>query len=166
MRLAFCFFIFLCSGKAFSLEQPSGQVILSVSGDIKTYNANNRADFDLAMLNTLPQVSVTTHNPWTDGEHTYTGFSVMDLLKQLKNSGSHLKFTALNQYQAEIPLSDFTEHGAIMATHRDGLPMSIRNLGPIMVIYPFDQNSDLKIEQYYGRSIWQIKEMRSFSITE
>lgn len=166
MRLLFLISILLFSHTSFALESPKGQVILSISGDIKVHNNANRADFDLTMLKSLPQVSVTTHNPWSEGQHTYTGFSITALLKQLENSGSRLKITALNHYQTEIPLSDFVELGAIFATHKDGQPMSIRNLGPIMVIYPFDQNEELKIEQYYGRSIWQIRQIESFSTLE
>jgi hypothetical protein len=66
----------------------------------------------------------------------------------------------------EIPLSDFVVNGAIFATHQDGKPMSVRKLGPIMVIYPFDQREDLKSEVFYGRSIWQVDRIESIVLTE
>ena len=35
--------------------------------------------------------------------------------------------------------------------------MSIRDKGPIFMIYPFDKNPELYNEKYFSRSVWQIK---------
>ncbi|NLQ17200.1 hypothetical protein HGG82_06115 [Marinomonas sp. M1K-6] len=149
-----------------ALPSPSGRVLLTVSGAIQQTNAGEEAHFDMAMLQALPQHTVTTHNPWAKGLHTYRGFSAVDLLARLESQGTRLQVTALNQYMTEIPLEDFTEQGAIFATHQDGKPMSLRNLGPIMVIYPFDQHEELKSEVFYGRSIWQIYRIKSVILKE
>ena len=44
----------------------------------------------------------------------------------------------------------------ILATKRDGAMMSVREHGPIFVIYPFDQEPDLYNEKYFSRSVWQV----------
>ena len=159
-------FISCMSIASHAADLPKGRVLLTVSGAIETAGLQQESTFDLAMLNSLPQYTVTTHNPWTKGVHTYQGFSAADLLKQLGSTATLLQITALNEYMTEIPLSDFTEHGAILATYLDGKPMSVRNLGPIMMIYPFDEHEELKSEMFYGRSIWQIDRIKAIVGTE
>lgn len=160
LNLLILLFLGVMSVMAYAAEKPKGRVLLTVSGAIDDTNPEQEFAFDLAMLATLPQHSITTHNPWTKGLHTYQGFSVLDLFPNLKNSGTIFQVTALNEYMTEIPLSDFSENGAIFATHIDGKPMSVRNLGPIMVIYPFDDHEELKSEMFYGRSIWQVDRIK------
>ncbi|WP_394180696.1 hypothetical protein [Marinomonas posidonica] len=159
-------FVGLISLPSLALEQPKQRIILTVEGDFENTNANQAANFDLPMLTALPQYSVTTKNPWTKGAHSYRGFSAADLLETLKAKGTMLEVTALNKYMTKVPVEDFKINGAIFATHRDGVPMSVRNLGPIMVIYPFDHNPNLKSEVYYGRSIWQIQHIKIAPLAE
>lgn len=161
--LAFLLLLSTFSVFTYAQDTPKGRVILTVTEDQK--NATDYP-FDMAMLQGLPHYSVTTHNPWTKGKHTYRGFSAADLVAHLGLSGNWLQVTALNHYMTEIPLSDFIENGAIFATHLDGKPMKVRNLGPIMVIYPFDDRPELKSERFYGRSIWQIKRIKLMQLTE
>ena len=166
MRLLFPS-VFLClifmSIATHASEIPNNKTILTVS---RAINAERQVKFDIIMLQTLPQYSITTHNPWAKGLHTYQGFSAIDLLKRLGSQSTLIQVTALNDYMTEIPVSDFAENGAIFATHQDGKPMSVRNLGPIMVIYPFDERKELKSELFYGRSIWQILHIKAIAITE
>ncbi len=160
--------LLLCSLStlSYALEKPTGRTILSVSGAIETTNTNDSASFDLNMLNALPQHTVVTENPWAEGVHTYRGFSVASLLEKIGNKGNLLQVFAMNGYMTEIPINDFLEKGAIFATHQDGKNMSIRNLGPIMVIYPFDSQPELRNEIFYSRSIWQINKIKSIVTTE
>lgn len=158
-RLMLLLFFPLISSSLFALEAPQGQVIMTVSGAIENTNAGDVAEFDEHMLSSLPQYHFTTHTPWTHTAHTYTGFSAKDLLELLKSKGTMLHITALNQYITDIPLSDFTDHGAIFAIYKDGQPISVRKLGPIMVLYPFDKHKELRNEPYYWRSIWQVNQV-------
>ena len=64
---------------------------------------------------------------------------------------------ALNDYAIEIPLSDFSEHGAILALKQDGRYMEVADKGPLFVIYPFDDKPELKSEIYFSRSVWQVR---------
>ena len=47
----------------------------------------------------------------------------------------------------------------ILAIKMNGEPMTVRNKGPLFLIYPFDTNPDLYNEKYFNRSVWQIKEI-------
>ena len=35
--------------------------------------------------------------------------------------------------------------------------MPVREKGPLFVVYPFDDSSELRSSTYYERSIWQLK---------
>ncbi|WP_421847114.1 molybdopterin-dependent oxidoreductase [Marinomonas sp.] len=166
LNLFVLLFLSVISMASYASDQPQGRILLIVSGAIDAATPEKELVFDLAMLGTLPQYSIATHTPWAKGLHTYQGFSAVDLLQRLGSSGTLLQITALNEYMTEIPLSDFVDNGAIFATHQDGKPMSIRNLGPIMVIYPFDEHEKLKSELFYGRSIWQVNRVKIMMITE
>ena len=160
MRFLPCFiglFMMIHFSSAYALDPPKGPTVLSLTGTIEKTNAPQEAQFDMAMLEKLPQKSFTTSAPWTNKKNTYTGFSAADLLKLVDSKGTLLRITALNQYTIDIPVSDFVKHGAIFAIQEDGHPISIRNLGPILVIYPFDTNPNLQNETYYWRSIWQAR---------
>jgi hypothetical protein len=67
------------------------------------------------------------------------------------------RFVALNDYKVEIPLADAHEHDVIVARLLDGQPMSVRQKGPLFVIYPFDEKPALRTAAYFSRCIWQLK---------
>jgi hypothetical protein len=139
------------------LAAPTGDVILEVTGMIDHTNGDGTADFDMAMLNALANHTTQTHTPWYDGARSFGGPLGSALLDAVGAHGTTLKVTALNDYVSEIPVSDFTDYQVILATTLDGEPMSVRDKGPIFVIYPFDEQPTLNNETYYGRSAWQVK---------
>jgi len=147
------------SSLSYSLELPTTRTLLTVSGLISNTNKDSDAIFDRYMLDKLPRDSVSTHTPFNEGKHTYTGFKAEDFFELLGVEGENLSVIALNDYMIDIPIKDFTEIGAIFATHMDGVPMTVRNKGPIMIVYPFDDNPKLKNESYYGRAIWQVNQI-------
>ena len=67
-----------------------------------------------------------------------------------------LRATAINDYTVEIPVSDAVEGGPIIAYSVDGKPMSVRDKGPLWVIYPYDSGAQYRSEVIYSRSIWQL----------
>lgn len=139
-----------------ALEAPSGPVLLKVTGDIKITNVDDEAHFDRAMLEALPQHETRTHLPWYDGRSVYRGPLLRDLLSAVGSTGSLLRVSALNDYVSEIPVSDAMEHDVILAMSRDGVPMRVRDQGPLFVIYPFDDFPELYTEVYLHRSVWQV----------
>ena len=143
--------------KAEGLAAPTGRVILTVDGAVANTNAGASAQFDLAMLESLPQLTIRTVTPWTEGQTEFTGPRGSELLTAVGARGRTVVATAINDYQVEIPLTDFTDIAMILATRRDGKPMRVRDKGPIWVIYPWSDRPELKTEIYHSRSIWQLK---------
>jgi hypothetical protein len=137
-------------------------VVLQITGAIANTNDGKAADFDMGMLGGLTSRSITTTTPWYDGRKTFAGPLGSAILNSVGASGTMLRVTAINDYVTEIPVSDFKDYPVILATSLDGQPMSVRDKGPIFVIYPFDQSPQLNNETYYGRSAWQVKSIEVF----
>lgn len=155
--------LFACTpALAETLAKPAGKVVLEVSGKIANTNDGDTADFDMEMLNGLTSRTTVTHSPWYDGARTFSGPLGSSLLNAVGATGSTLKVVALNDYVTEIPVSDFIDNAVILATTIDGTPMSVREKGPIFIIYPFDEQPALNNETYYGRSAWQVKSIEVY----
>lgn len=159
LKLCSLFICLIFSSVSYALELPSTRTLLTVSGLISNTNQDSDAIFDRYMLDQLPRDSISTHTPWNEGKHTYSGFKAEAFFDLLGIEGENLSLIALNDYMIEIPVQDFTKTGAIFATHMDGVPMTVRNKGPVMIIYPFDDQPKLKNESYYGKSIWQVNQI-------
>ncbi len=74
--------------------------------------------------------------------------------------GSSVTVVALNDYVTTVPTSDFARHAPILAFKQNGEYMKVRDKGPLFIIYPFDSKPELKADQFYARSVWQVKSMK------
>lgn len=114
-------------------------------------------EFSRQELEALPQKTVATKTPWTDGISEFSGPLLRDVLQIIGRSGPGLRCTALNDYSITIPIEDTEKYSMILAMRRDGKNMSTRDKGPLWVIYPWSDNESLWKETYFGRSIWQLR---------
>lgn len=148
----------LTATAALALDAPTGPVVLTVKGTISNTNAGDTAQFDLAMLEALKGRKGEMETPWTEGTVIFEGPLLREILAAVGATGTSLKVRALNDYAADVPAED-AKLDTILATKLDGKPMSIRDKGPLMLVYPFDLDADLYNEKYFSRSVWQIKEI-------
>lgn len=139
-----------------SLPAPSGEVILTVRGDIAVTNGHAEAALDKAMIEAMGVVTMHTGTIWTDGTSEFQGVELANLLAHLGADGSILRLSALNDYAVEFPASEAVEGGPMLAFRMDGKDLSPRDKGPLWMIYPYDVNSAYKNEVSYSRSIWQL----------
>jgi hypothetical protein len=144
---------------AFALDKPTGDVILTITGHVANPNAGKTAQFDAAMLDKLASRTGQMETPWTTGKVTFSGPLLRAVLDEAGADGSKLTVKALNDYAVDIPMDDAKTLDTMLATTMDGSPMSVRDKGPLFLIYPFDLNPDLYNEKYFARSVWQIKEI-------
>ena len=143
-------------GRAASLPPPKGDVILTIDGAIANTTDGKQAEFDLAGLEALGLTAVETSTPWTDGVVRYEGVLARDLMKHVGATGGRLVATALNDYVAEIPLSDLTDYDVILAVKADGQYLPVRDKGPIFIVYPLDSDTALLNNTIYSRCVWQL----------
>lgn len=143
-------------GAAAALEPAEGEVLLTVTGAIGQTNAGEAAEFDLALLEGLGSVVIETTTIWTDGLQTFEGVELIDLLAAIEAEGTSLRAIAHNDYAVDIPVADAVEGGPIVAFLRNGDEMSIREKGPLWVVYPYDSTPEYQSETIYSRSVWQL----------
>lgn len=142
---------------ALALDAPNTRPILTVSGKIAVKNAGETARFDMKMIEALPQHSFTTSTPWFAKPVKFTGPLLADLLAAVKASGTTLSAMAINDYTIDIPMSDVEKYKVIVARLLNDKPMTVREKGPLFVVFPFDSAPELRNSTYYERSIWQLK---------
>jgi hypothetical protein len=151
--------IFVPGLSAFEMapEAPKGAVILTVNGKIGVKNTPDAAVFDAALLDALPQKSFVTKTPWFKEPVKFTGPLLKDVLQALKADGKTVNATALNDYKVAIPMADALKYDVLLARQINGRVITVREKGPVFIIYPFDSFPELRNLTYYSRSIWQVK---------
>ncbi|MCW1918737.1 molybdopterin-dependent oxidoreductase [Rhodobacter sp. KR11] len=140
------------------LAPPEGDIILTVSGLDPAMAPDGVLAFDRAGLAALGPVSFSTTSIWTEGRHAFTGIPLWTLAQKL-NLPPDAKVTlrAMNDYQVDIPLTETTPQAPLLAYEMDGKPMSVRDKGPIWVVYPYDADPRaFQTVTVFARSIWQL----------
>jgi hypothetical protein len=140
-----------------ALAPPRDRVILSVTGRIERANAPDRADFDRAGLERLGMTEIVTSTDWTQGKKRFEGPLVRDVLTAVGASGTSVYAVALNGYRFEIPVADFARYPVILALKSDGQYMSVREKGPIWIVYPQDQHPELDNAATKNKWIWNLR---------
>ncbi len=147
------------------LAQPSGPVILTVSGAITRGNASDAqggklAHFDRAMLEALGQAGFETSTPWHKGVVRFDGVPGKALMQAVGAKPDGMaQAVALNDYASAVPVADFLNHGLLLALKLNGSYMTVRDKGPLFIVYPFDGDAALRHESYYTRSVWQLRRL-------
>jgi hypothetical protein len=139
-----------------ALPAPEGPAVLTVSGAIGATNRVDAAVFDMGLLKRFGGDTLVTETPWTEGQITFEGISGTALLDLVQPAGDTVRAFALNDYEVEIPVGDFRDAGLLIAYERDGSPMSVREKGPLWIVFPFSERPELNDATYQARSIWQL----------
>ena len=152
----------LCAATALSISSAAfaGEPILTVTGDVATSASGQGWQFEQADLEAMPRATIETTTIWTDGVQRFEGVSLHVLLDHVGAQPGTIRAVALNDYAVEIPTSDAMEGGPIVAYLRDGQTMSVRDKGPLWIIYPYDANEAYRSEEIYARSIWQLDRLQ------
>ncbi|WEK06556.1 MAG: molybdopterin-dependent oxidoreductase [Candidatus Devosia phytovorans] len=141
------------------LPAPEGPVILLVSGDVGVTNTPEGAAFDRQMLTELGMSEIHTSTPWTDGVQVFEGVLARTLFERVGGEGALVKAAALNDYTVEIPMDDFLNYDVLLAIQVNGEEMRVSDKGPIWIIYPRDDFSELQNRELNDRWVWQLKSL-------
>ena len=151
--------MYLVAGGAWALGPPAGKVVLTISGKVAEKNSPRGAEFDMAMLEALPQKTFTTKTPWDRLPVKFSGPLLRDVLAVAKAQGTMLVAIAVNDYKTTIPVSDPTQFDMVLAHRMNGQPIPPRTKGPLFIVYPYDSLPTLQEVVYQNRSAWQLKEI-------
>ena len=139
-----------------SLPEVEGPVILTVNGLDPAAHPGGSVELDVGRMDALGTIEIATSSIWTEGVHTYRGVPLWTLIDLLGIADRNLRLHALNDYSADFPAGEASEEAPILAFEMDGAPMSVREKGPIWVIYPYDHDADYRTDTIFSRSIWQL----------
>ncbi|WP_324751970.1 molybdopterin-dependent oxidoreductase [Roseovarius sp. Pro17] len=137
-------------------SQAISETVLTVTGKDAS-GAQEVILYSLDDLKALDQIVYDTVNDFVKTPTQFSGPLLRDVLAPLSLSeNAELKLTALNNFQTEIPITDVMNYDVIVALEKRGAPMSIRENGPLWVIYPVSDHPELRAQIYNNRMIWQL----------
>jgi hypothetical protein len=139
------------------LPAPSGPLILTVRGRIAVPGGVARFDRGLLLAGGTDELRTAT--PFTDGVSTFSGVLVSRLLDRLGADGTRAMTRALNDYAVSIPIEELRGYPVLLALDQDGRALSVRERGPLWVIYPFSEYPELDDRIHRQRSIWQLTDI-------
>lgn len=145
--------------RAGPLAEPEDAPLLRITGNIEQTNVGDEAHFDRAMLDTLPRESLSTSTVVTDGINHFEGVRVRDLLARVGANGELAVASALNDYEIEIPITDFEAFDVLLADTMDGEHLTARDKGPLWIVYPRDDHEALQDIRYDYRWVWQLNHL-------
>lgn len=147
----------LFAGGETAAQMPA-QPLLTIEGTSGPSSLTKTISLTREQIAALPQRTITTSTPWTQGKSEFKGVALRDLLDHASILGDRLKVVAINNYASDMKLSDVAQH-AVVAHEMNGKPMPVREKGPLWIVFPFDDHPELKSEQFYARSVWQVRKI-------
>jgi hypothetical protein len=143
----------LSAGQAGAVEPPVDldRPVLAVSGRIA-----QPLSFSLHQLAALPVRRITTSTQWHPGRQQWEGVSFKTVLGKVGATGTILRVSALNDYAIDIAMADVIKYDPILAYKVDGHYMPVRDKGPLVVIYPYDEQPALNVQFYHNQAVWQV----------
>ena len=138
------------------LANPEGRALVTVEGLITNTNKDGKAVMTRNVLDSFPMTKLETETPWTKGVQKFEGVSMKDFLSIVGATGTTLKIVALNDYSIEVPVTD-SNYGALFATKHNDNIMTVKDKGPLWLIYPMSDMGTVNDINFGARSIWQIK---------
>lgn len=143
------------------LPEPSGPVLLTISGAMENETSQGVVEFDMDTLASMETVEFTTSTIWLEENATFTGVALRDLLEFAGSTGSTISAVALNDYKIDIPVVEIEDDAPIVAYLLNGEAMTPRGKGPLWIVYPYDESDTYRSEVIYSRSIWQLNRIVS-----
>lgn len=136
-----------------SAVQAEGDSVLTIT------SGEQKQTYDMNALQALGEVRFETTTIWTEGVQSFVGVPLKIVVDALGIEDGVLIAAAVNDYAVEIPVGDIDDEAPIIAYERNGAPMSLRDKGPLWVVYPYDSDPSHRTEEAYSRSIWQLNRL-------
>ncbi|MBR9764305.1 MAG: oxidoreductase [Rhodobacteraceae bacterium] len=138
------------------LAQSDEPILLTVLNDEGTV----LAEFTLEDLEALPVAEIDTSTNWTDGMQEFTGVPLSALVEAVAPDAKALDLTAINDYAVTIPRDGWNADYPILAYRNHGETMSVREKGPLWIVYPYDVSAAYRTDVIHSRSVWQLDRLR------
>ncbi len=143
------------------LHIPKGcrqNAFLTISGKIgKTMDlAGNAYEMSEREFLGLPQSMVTTSTAWTP-KSDFAGPLLSNILSEVDAKGTKLRLIALDNFSVEVDADYLEKYGTILAVSKNGVRLTIRDFGPIFVMFPRDSfKEQLDTPAAASYLVWQL----------
>ena len=142
-----------------SLTHVSAETILTAVLN-QGSDAEKSVSFTVEELLAIGSHTLETGNDYVEGKKQFTGPLVRDVFAHLGVEEVKLaRMTAANDYSVEITADEFEKYDVIFALNMDGTRLSMRDKGPIWLMYPVSDHEELQKPIYNSRLIWQLVEV-------
>ncbi len=115
-----------------------------------------QATLTLDDLRRLGATELRTATSWTQGTQIFVGVTGARLVQELRAQGREVVAEAVNGYRIVIPFDVFAAETTIIAYSRNGQPMTVREKGPLWVVFPFDADAKFRSDRYKSYAIWSL----------
>ncbi|NKX43202.1 molybdopterin-dependent oxidoreductase [Roseicyclus persicicus] len=145
---------------------PGRRLVAQQPGTILTVIPSPGAagvDFSDADLTAMATETFTTTTIWTEGEVEFSGPPLAEVLRAagLAADVRRLRLTALNDYSVEIETDRIEAAAPIIANRIDGQPFSVRDKGPLWLVFPYDSDARFRSESVFAVSVWQLRRIEA-----
>lgn len=142
---------FLLSSAVCVAQETGEQVILTIVTEDGRHHELSRA-----ALEAMPQAGFRTTTIWTEGPQDFAGVMLDVLLEELGAAGGRITLGAANGYRVDRSAEALLVEGALVSYMRNGVPMTLRDKGPVWLVYNYDSDPAYRTEVIYANSIWQL----------
>lgn len=134
---------------------PKARALLTFQRAGAEDRAITRAD-----LEAMPRHVIETGTPWQDGRSRFEGVKMSDFFRRMGLDKGSVMVAGIDGYVAEFPVEEGDRFDVILADRKDGKALSVREQGPLFIIYNFDAEKGRIGEAQNTRSVWQVVSMK------
>lgn len=114
-------------------------------------------------LEALDWREITTGNQFITGDAVFRGPRVADALALIGHAGAkYARLVSAAGRHSDILISELQKYEAILALEMNGRALTLRDFGPIWVMYPMNDHSELEDSRFNNRLVWQLQEIELF----
>lgn len=146
-------------GNAFADTTSGNPVLLTIHGNIEG-SADKIIELDLKTLTSLESTSIAATVPWLESSTQFTGVRINTLLKSVGAKSNNFEAIAADNYKFTLSDLDFDKYPIIIAYEMSGEPLDVRKLGPLLIMFPFDDFPELATERNQASAVWHLVEMQ------
>lgn len=162
MRAVFAIFLLFWGLQVEAQEVRVTDIFLepvASEGTVLTIKGPKRnIQYTLSQVEKIGLKKLVTSTYWPDDNGEFNGVLLRDLLRDAGiERSSRIKVTALDDYTTIIPREDWQKWDVLVATRHEKKVMSIRQKGPLRMIYPKDIGGEVAASDMRIRWIWAIK---------
>lgn len=139
-----------------SLSEREKVLTITVYNYSEGLENSRQIEFGIRDLEVFPLVSVGTETPWTNGILHFKGPLLRDILRDAGAIGNIIQVGGLDGRSAIIPREDIETYDVIVACQINGEYFGLRDRGPLWIIYPWSENSEIQTATFYERGIYHL----------